>query len=239
MRTLLLLFACATRAPDAGGPVPTPPTDAGAPAAPSGPHGGHGEAHAAPHGDAHPTGHRPPQDDASRDAWQKPAELVAALGVRPGETVADVGAGGGYFNRWLAGAVGAEGRVVAVDVEPELVARMAERATREGTPQVEARLGLPDDPGLKPGEADLVLLVNTYHHLEDRVAWFDRLRAAVKPGGRLAVVDFVPGDLPVGPPAAHKIPPDQVDAELAQAGWAFAEAHDLLPYQFVRIYRVR
>jgi ubiquinone/menaquinone biosynthesis C-methylase UbiE len=176
-------------------------------------------------------------DDPERDAWQKPAELVAALDIPPGSAVADVGAGTGYFNPHLARAVGAEGTVVAVDIEPNLVAYMTERAGKEGTPQVKPRLGAPDDPGLQPGEVDLVLLVDTYHHIDGRVAWFTRLKEAVKPGGRLAVVDFKPGELPVGPPEGHRIPVDKVVAELTEAGWAEVSRPDVLPYQFVVVMR--
>lgn len=172
-------------------------------------------------------------DDPARAAWQRPAELVAALGLAPGSIVADVGAGTGYFNPHLARAVGPTGRVIAIDIEPGFVAHMTARAAREGTPQVQPRLGQPDDPGLAPAEADLVLLVDTYHHIDDRVAWFTRLREGVKPGGRLAVVDFKAGDLPVGPPPQHRVPVEQVIAELDQAGWTVSARPDLLPHQFV------
>lgn len=174
-------------------------------------------------------------DDPERDAWQMPAELVAALELEPGSTVADIGAGTGYFNPHLSAAVGPEGRVIAVDIEQSLVDWMTERAEREGTANVEARLGATDDPGLQPGEADVVLLVDTYHHVGDRVAYFARLREAVPPGGRLVIVDFKPGDLPVGPPESHRIPQEKVVAELEAAGWAEVGSLELLPYQFVQV----
>lgn len=175
-------------------------------------------------------------DDPARDAWQQPAALVAALQIPAGATVADIGAGTGYFNHHLAAAVGPTGRVIAVDIEPGLVEHMAARALSEGTPQVEARLGLPQDPKLVPAEADLVMLVDTYHHIDSRKAYFARLLTTVKPGGRLVVVDFKPGELPVGPPPQHKVPPDQVRDELVEAGWTFSGDLDLLPHQFVQVY---
>lgn len=174
-------------------------------------------------------------DDPARDAWQRPVELVAALQLPPGATVADLGAGTGYFNRHLARAVGPTGKVIAVDIEPSLVDHMGARALQEGTPQVEARLGRADDPGLAPGEVDVVLLVDTYHHIDDRISYFRRLREAVREGGRLVVVDFQLGQLPVGPPDAHKIPQDKVLAELVEAGWSDAGSIDLLPHQFVQV----
>lgn len=219
-----LLLGCAPRTP----PAPAP-AEAGDPA-------GHGGDHATISHRFEDAAHWAKVfDDPARDAWQKPEELVAALAIPVGATVADIGAGTGFFNRHLARAVGPAGRVIAVDVEPTLVAHMKERAVAEGTARVEARLGRLDDPGLTPGEADLVLLVDTYHHIDGRVAYFTRLREAVKPGGRLVVVDFKAGELPVGPPPDHRIAQEQVVRELVAAGWTPGAALDLLPYQFVQV----
>ena len=175
-------------------------------------------------------------DDTARAAWQMPEKLVAALGLRPGARVADIGAGTGYFNRHFAQAVGDSGRVYAADIEPGLVRYMAERAARERTPQVEPILAAADDPRL-PGGLDLVFVCDTYHHIDGRRAYFGRLRARLAPAGRLAIVDFKPGELPVGPPPEHKIPPAAVIAELAAAGYELAEQPDLLPYQYVLVFR--
>lgn len=174
-------------------------------------------------------------DDPARDAWQKPAELIAALDITPGSTVADIGAGTGYFNAHLSQAVGEQGAVIAVDIEEDLVAHMTRRAESEGTANVSPRLGRADDPGLSAGEADLVLLVDTYHHITDRTAYFTRLKDTVKPGGRLVVVDFKPGDIPVGPPEDHRIPQDKVVSELTAAGWTTGASLDVLPHQFVQV----
>ncbi len=175
-------------------------------------------------------------DDTARGAWQRPAELVAALDIRPGQAVADIGAGTGYFNRHFARAVGDSGRVFAADLEPGLIAHMTERARAEGTPQVRPILAGADDPHL-PAGLDLVFLCNTYHHIDGRRFYFDRLRTRLRAGGRLVIVDFRPGDLPVGPPPDHKLAPDQVAAELDAAGYALADSLDLLPYQYVLIFR--
>ncbi|MCB9689040.1 MAG: methyltransferase domain-containing protein [Alphaproteobacteria bacterium] len=175
-------------------------------------------------------------DDPARDAWQKPAELVATLHIAAGATVADIGAGTGYFEPYLAKAVGPTGHVVAIDVEPTLVDHLAKRATAEGLTQVEARLGKPEDPGLKPAEADVVLLVDTYHHVSDRVAWFGRLKGATRPGGRLVIVDFDPASSDEhGPPRDHRIPADQVLKELDQAGWTLVDRPTLLTAQYVLV----
>ncbi len=226
---MLLFLACASP------PAPTPP-----PAEPPGHHAaGH---HAA--GDHATMTHRFEDaakwatvfDDPTRDAWQKPAALVEALHLAPGATVADIGAGTGYFEGHLAKAVGPAGRVVAVDLEPDMVRYLAERAVREGWANVEARQGAAADPGLRPGEVDLVLLVDTYHHLDARVDWFTRLRTTLKPGGRLVIVDFDPAsDDTLGPPKAHRLAPDVVTQELGAAGWRVVDRPALLPHQYVLV----
>jgi predicted methyltransferase len=241
---LLSLIAC-------GGAEPAPAPSPAQQAAPVRHEGGHGEGgHGAAlhakghHGDDATVTHRfddPAKwsqtfDDPARDAWQQPAKVLAALAIAPGMTVADIGAGTGYFNPHLAAAVGADGVVIASDVEPNLIAHMTERAKADGTPQVMPRLGEPSDPKLAPAEVDRVLLVDTYHHIDGRVDYFGRLKGALKPGGKLLIVDFKAGDIPVGPPPDHRIPKDKVLAELGQAGWVLESDADVLPHQFVLVF---
>jgi len=177
-------------------------------------------------------------DDPARDAWQKPAALVRALDLRPGACVADVGAGTGYFSRYLSAAVGPGGTVLAVEPELNLVVHLRERAEREGTDNVVPVLASLDNPRLPVGGVDLLLLVDTMHHLDDRIAYFRRARRFLRPGGRIAVVDWREGELPVGPPPAHRLARGQVVDELRAAGYALvAEPKDLLPYQYVLIFR--
>lgn len=177
-------------------------------------------------------------DDPARDAWQKPAELVAALALAPGERVADLGAGTGYFLRHLAGAVGSDGTVFAVEVEKELVAEIRKRAEKEKLPQVVPVLGSFDDPRLPRGAIDLLLVVDTYHHVDDRGRYFREVATRLSPKGRLVIVDFEKRPLPVGPGMDHKLDDDQVIAELTAAGWELIRRHDgLLPYQYVLEFR--
>ena len=178
-------------------------------------------------------------DDPARDEWQKPAELVKALAIRPGMAVADLGAGTGYFSRRLSAAVGPGGTVFAVEPEPKLLAYLRERAEREKTANVVPVLASLDDPRLPPRAVDLVLVVDTFHHIDGRIAYFRALQRALRPGGRVAVVDWHKRPLPVGPEPAHKLAREQVVDEMRAAGYALVAEPDVLPYQYVLVFAPR
>lgn len=175
-------------------------------------------------------------DDPARDAWQKPAELVAALGLAPGATVADLGAGTGYLARYLSSAVGTSGTVLAADTEPALVEHLRRRAEAEGLANLVPILASADNPRLPAAASDVVLVVDTWHHIDDRVAYARRLASALKPGGRVAIVDFHKRELPVGPPLDHKLAREQVIDEMTQAGYRLATEPDVLPYQYFLVF---
>lgn len=172
-------------------------------------------------------------DDPGRDAWQKPDDVIRALALAPDARVADLGAGTGYFTVRLARAL-PQGRIYGIDVEPDMVKYLDDRARKEGLPNVVPLLAAPDDPRL-PESVDLVLVVDTYHHIDDRVAYFARLQQKLAPGGRVAVVDFRRGQ-PMGPPDAHKIPPEQLKQEMAAAGYAVSADYDFLPNQYFVVF---
>lgn len=176
-------------------------------------------------------------DDPERDSWQLPERLIEFLGVDRGDVVADLGAGTGYFTVRLARAVGDAGQVLAVDIEPALVDHIRERAEKESLPQVVPILGEPDDPKLPEATVDLVLIVDTWHHINDRIAYLEGLSQALSPGGKIAIVDFREGELPVGPPAGHKLSRDAVHEELTEAGWILDSESEDLPYQYVLVFR--
>jgi predicted methyltransferase len=175
-------------------------------------------------------------DDPQRDAWQKPRELVAALELRPGMWVADLGAGTGYFSRWLDAAVRPSGVVFAVDTEPNLVAHLRTRSEQEKTSTVVPVLASFDDPRLPPHALDLVLIVDTYHHLDDRLTYLRRLATTLKPSGRVAIVDWQKHALPIGPPAEHKLARDQVVAEMTAAGYRLVAEPKVLRHQYVLVF---
>jgi predicted methyltransferase len=175
-------------------------------------------------------------DDPQRDAWQKPAELIAALQLPAGTTVVDLGAGTGYFEPHLSRAVGPAGAVLAVDIEPGLVTWLRDRAEREHLANVTPVLASAADPRLPRGIADLILIADTYHHLDHRRRYLPLLARALRPGGRIAVVDWKPGQLPQGPEPAHKLAPEKVIAEMRDAGFTLIARPDILPYHYVLIF---
>ena len=173
-------------------------------------------------------------DDPKRDAWQKPHEVIQALALKPDAVIADIGAGTGYFAMRFANMV-PKGRVYGVDIEPDMVKYLAERAKREKRGNVVAVAGAPDDPRL-PEKVDLILMVDVYHHVGERESYFRKLRGSLKPGGRVAIIDFRL-DAPEGPPRAARIAPQQVIAELKGAGYKLAQEHRFLPNQYFLVFR--
>jgi SAM-dependent methyltransferase len=171
-------------------------------------------------------------DEPGRDEWQKPEVVIVAAGVAEGQVVADIGAGTGYFETHLARAVGAGGKVLALDVNPNLVAHMKQRFHDAGLGNTEARVMPLDDPGLAPGSVDRVLIVDLWHHLHDRVAYGRKLRAALRPEGRLFVIDRG-ADSEHAPPTEMRISVEAVIGELETAGFSARELPRGLPRQFM------
>ena len=173
-------------------------------------------------------------DDPKRDEWQKPHEVIQALALPPDAVVADIGAGTGYFSVRLARML-PKGRVLAADVEPQMVHHLAARAKRDELANLRAVQSEFDDARL-PEKADLALFVDVYHHIDDRERYFRRLKDSLKAGGRIAVVDFRM-DSEVGPPPRARIAPERVKRELAAAGYSLAAEHDFLPNQYFLVFR--
>ena len=172
-------------------------------------------------------------DDPARDAWQKPAEVIRALKLAPDATVADIGSGTGYFAVRLARAV-PKGRVYGADIGADMVRFLNERAAKEKLANLVSHRAAESDPKL-PAPVDLALLVDTYHHVERRTDYFSRLRGSLKPGGRIAIIDFRL-DSPTGPPREHRIAPERVRSEMERAGYRLAEEHNFLPNQYFLIF---
>jgi ubiquinone/menaquinone biosynthesis C-methylase UbiE len=173
-------------------------------------------------------------DDPARDAWQMPARIIEALGLGPTATIADIGAGTGYFSVRLAKAV-PSGTVYAVDVEPSMLDHIRKRAMTEHLVNITTVLAAPDSPKL-PKPVNTVLIVDTYHHIPSRVSYFRALKSSLLPGGRVAIVDFKK-DSPDGPPPEFRFTADQIVGEMKQAGFALDARHEFLPRQLFLVFK--
>jgi cyclopropane fatty-acyl-phospholipid synthase-like methyltransferase len=202
---------------------------------------GHGEPPAAPAADRHAMQHHFESaeacaksfDDPARDRWQQPQLVLDALELGPGMVIADIGAGTGYFSVRLARAV-PDGQVIATDIEPDMIRYLTERATREHLTNLRAVQTPPADPQLAAGTVDRILVVDVWHHIDDRAGYARALARALRPGGKLAIVDFT-REATHGPPVEMRLTPEQVIGELRQAGLAAALSPIVLPDQYIVI----
>jgi SAM-dependent methyltransferase len=173
-------------------------------------------------------------DNPDRDAWQKPEQILDALRLERTSRVADIGAGTGYFSVRIAKRL-PEGKIFAADIEPDMVRYLGERAQREHLTNLIAVQALADTANL-PEPVDVVLVVDTYHHIDDRTRYFAALKSSLRPAGRLAIVDFK-ADSPTGPPVQHRVSPQKVTEELTAAGYVLVETLEFLPRQYCLIFR--
>ena len=178
-------------------------------------------------------------DDPARDEYQKPDEVLKALALRPGEVVADIGAGSGYFTLRFARAVGEAGRVYAVDVSPDMVRHLNRRLRDAGIRNVVPVLSDPDDPLLPDASVDRFVIVDTWHHVEDQAKYLGLLKRMLKPGGQVVHIDFQKRDLPVGPPVGMKVAREDLVKQMEGAGFRLAAEHAFLPYQYFLVFTVR
>jgi SAM-dependent methyltransferase len=175
-------------------------------------------------------------DDPARDAWQKPDLVVDSMKIVEGSTVADLGTGTGYFLGRLSRAVGGKGKVIALDIEPDMIRYVKERAQRESLANVDARVVTTDDPALAEASVDRVLVVDTWHHIASRKEYAAKIARALRPGGALYIVDFTL-EAPHGPPKHHRLSPEDAVAELRAAGLAAERVPADLPEQWIVVGR--
>jgi arsenite methyltransferase len=164
-------------------------------------------------------------EDPERDTWQKPHEVITALKLKPSDVVADIGAGTGYFSRRFAMHAA---KIYAVDID----AKLLEIAAKTAPKNLVTLLAKPDDALLPPASVDLVFFCDVVHHIQDRVAYYNRLKPALKPGARIVVIDFYKKELPLGPPPEMKLTEDMVTSELKQAGFRPTRKETFLQYQY-------
>jgi len=176
-------------------------------------------------------------DRPEREEEEAPSKAVALLQLRPGDVVADVGAGSGYMTVRLARAVGPTGRVLAVDIQPEMIERLTDRVHREMLTNVTAVLGAADDPKLPPGSVDLELMVDVYHELASPQRMLQHLRAALKPGGRLVLLEYRKEDPSIPIREEHKMSVADAKAEIEPEGFTLVEIKEDLPRQHILIFQ--
>ncbi len=173
-------------------------------------------------------------DTQNRVIWQKPNLVISLLGNLRGKTVADIGAGTGFFAFRIANN-GA--KVIAVDIDPRAIAWMESEKKRypaDVQALLETRLADPDNPRLKPDEVDVILMVNTYIYLNDRVAYFKNLRRDLRKNAQVIIIDFKKQETPIGPGLDERIAMNTVQGELIQAGYTISMADDhSLEYQYI------
>jgi len=183
--------------------------------------------------------HHPPHDaaeyarvleDPGRDMWQLPDDVIRALGLKPNEVVADIGAGTGYFARRIARHAA---KVYAVDID----AKLLDMAKKNGPANVETILATPGDPRLPDASVNTIFFCDVLHHIENRPAYYRKLARALKPGGRIVDIDFHKNKpTPFGPPESMRISAADVEREMQAAGFRKTKSLDILPYQYFLIF---
>jgi SAM-dependent methyltransferase len=176
-------------------------------------------------------------DRPERESEEAPSKAIAALGLEPGQVVADVGAGSGYYATRLARAVGVRGRVYAVEIQADMLALIKKKVDAERLSNVELVLGGPSDPGLPAGVADLVLMVDVYHELADPQAMLRALKRTLKPRGRLVLIEFRKESAWVPIREEHKMSIREARLELEAEGYALDRVIDVLPWQHILVFR--
>jgi arsenite methyltransferase len=175
-------------------------------------------------------------DDPERDKYQKPREVITTLDLKPGEAVADIGAGSGYFTFRLAHHVGDAGRIYAVDISPDMIVHMNRRIRDLQVKNVITILSAPDDPLLADGSIDRFFICDTWHHIENHSGYLALMKKMLKPGGQVVMIDFKKAQTPVGPPMEMRIDRDDLLKEMDANGFKLTAEHTFLPYQYFLVF---
>jgi len=178
-------------------------------------------------------------DRQEREQEEAPTKAVAALKVQPGQVVADIGAGSGYYSMLLAPAVGPTGKVYATDIQPEMLALIQKKLTANGVTNVQTVLGTATDPKLADGSLDLAVMVDVYHELQQPQVFLRALKRTLKADGRLVLIEFRKEDPRVPIREEHKMTVRDARAELEAEGYRFDEVLDVLPWQHIIVFRPR
>ena len=178
-------------------------------------------------------------EDPNRENYQKPNDVLDALALKPGEVVADIGAGSGYFTVRFSNALKESGRVYAVDVSQDMIDYMNRRFQETNARNVTTIMSAADDPRLPDSSVDRIFICDTWHHIENRSQYITRLKKALRAGGQIIMIDFQKRDLPVGPPIDMKIAREDLIQEMESSGFRLVQEHTFLPYQYFLVFMVR
>ena len=175
-------------------------------------------------------------EDPKRDAYQKPHEVMRALGLKAGEVIADIGAGSGYFTFRLTHHVGDRGKVYAVDVSPDMIRHINRRIRELKATNVVSILADPDDPLLPEGSVDRFFFSDSWHHIDNQTTYLSLMKKMLKPGGEIVIIDFHKKDFPVGPPMQMKIAREDLIKQMESNGFRLMKEHTFLPYQYFLVF---
>ena len=175
-------------------------------------------------------------EDPQRDAYQKPHEVLTALSLKPGEVIADIGAGSGYFTFPIAHHLGPEGKVYAVDVSPDMILHLNRRIRDLKTTNVVSVLADPDDPLLPEQSVNRFFICDVWHHVENPSKYLGMIKKVLKPGGQVIMIDFHKKELAFGPPMEMKIAREDLIKQMESNGFRLAKEHSFLPYQYFLVF---
>ena len=183
-----------------------------------------------------PTAYMKSLDDPKRDEYQKPHEVLTALNIKPGEIIADIGAGSGYFTFRLAHFVGDKGKVYAVDVSPDMILHINRRIRETKTTNIVSLLADTDDPLLPDRSVNRFFICDVWHHVDNQTKYLSLMKKMLKPGGEVVMIDFHKKELPFGPPINMKIAREDLIKQMEASGFRLTKEHTFLPYQYFLVF---
>ena len=178
-------------------------------------------------------------EDPKRDGYQKPQEVLTALDIKPGEIIADIGAGSGYFTFRLARHVSERGTVYAVDVSPDMILHINRAIRDHKVTNVFSILAEPDDPLLPVTSVDRFFFSDSWHHIENQTKYLSLMKKMLKPNGEVVMIDFDKKETPVGPPLEMRIAREDLIKQMTSNGFRLAKEHTFLPYQYFLVFVVK
>jgi ubiquinone/menaquinone biosynthesis C-methylase UbiE len=178
-------------------------------------------------------------EDPKRDEYQKPHEVLSALNIKPGEVIADIGAGTGYFTFRLAHFVGEKGKVYAVDVSSDMIRHINRRIRETNAANVVSILAEPDDPLLPDRSVNRFFICDVWHHVENQSKYLSLMKKMLKPGGEVVMIDFNKKEMPFGPPPQMKIAREDLIKQMEGNGFKLAKEHTFLPYQYFLVFAAK